>query len=90
MSTGMNIALNPSFYLHENRTDIAVNPTALTATSCSGAPERDNIGLTNIEQDCPKNWHVPMDDEELSQIRSLGEQHDMELNDTINLSTSTR
>ena len=67
-----------------------MNPTALTAASCSCAPERAHLCLTNIEQDCPKNWHVPMDEEELSQIRSLGEQHDMEWNDTVNLATSTR
>ena len=90
MSTGMNIAQNPSFYQQENRIDLTVNPTTLTAASCSCALERANLRLTNIEQDCPKNWHVPMDNNELSQIGSLGEQHDMELNDTINLSTSTR
>ncbi|RDY09417.1 hypothetical protein CR513_06208, partial [Mucuna pruriens] len=46
--------------------------------------------VDTIESSTPGGLHTAMDDEGMAEIRSLGEKHQMEWNDTMNLVTSAR
>ncbi|KAK9266047.1 hypothetical protein L1049_021452 [Liquidambar formosana] len=62
---------------------IAAEEVPLTAISPEGAPVAADSGVMT-----GGDFHPVMDDEEMAEIRSIGEQHEMEWNDTMNLVTS--
>eukprot|EP01018_Ginkgo_biloba_P000309 Gb_25950 [translate_table: standard] len=87
------VMATPLYQTQEN-SNVMVEPSCLPSTICTspsfGPIENTISNMPNTEQDCCiKSWHVAMDDDELAEIRSLGEQHEMEWSDTVNLATST-
>lgn len=70
------------------------HPPSSSSSSSSSSSPSPSLSCTEALSivDLPPNgaYHSAMDDEEMAKIRSIGEQHDMEWNDTLNLVTSAR
>ncbi|XP_077239952.1 hydroxyproline-rich glycoprotein family protein [Tasmannia lanceolata] len=71
--------INTDFY-HNN----SESPSIHSASSSSSP----TLSLTEIPSAANGALHQAMDDVEMAEIRSLGQQHEMEWNDTLNLVTS--
>ncbi|OMO86421.1 hypothetical protein COLO4_21169 [Corchorus olitorius] len=84
---------NPSIYSSSSPSSSS-SPTLSVVTEeiPSGAISHHEVGPTAVadltESDGGGGLHQAMDDEEMAEIRSLGEQHQMEWNDKMNLVTS--
>ncbi|GLJ38489.1 hypothetical protein SUGI_0784300 [Cryptomeria japonica] len=91
ISQGRNVG-----YVSESPTVLEQSFTAFddaTTAKFTMAPENPKSDIASVkpehESSMKSNWHVEMDEEELAEIRSLGEQHEMEWSDSVNLATST-
>lgn len=73
------------FMAESTRSSSSWQITTGSSNSCS-PPLQSIIDLSTDQE--YKSWHVAMDDEELAEIRSIGDQYEMEWNDTINLVNS--
>ncbi|GLJ10689.1 hypothetical protein SUGI_0133150 [Cryptomeria japonica] len=62
--------------------------TTVSSNYCSYPPIQSSMDF-NTDHEHMKTWHVAMDDEKMAQIRSIGDQYEMEWNDTINVVNST-
>ncbi|KAL8209402.1 hypothetical protein R6Q57_006134 [Mikania cordata] len=91
------LGLNLNFQSFSNLdTNIYQKPLSIDSPSSSSTPSSSSsqapitpsvpAGKTNSSGDL----HHAMDDEEMAEIRSLGEQHQIEWNDKLNLVTSAR
>ncbi|KAL5995748.1 hypothetical protein ACLOJK_025817 [Asimina triloba] len=74
----------PSIYasssLSSSSSSSATSPSP-TFTTCTDAPSISSLPSSGA-------FHPAMDNEEMAEIRSIGEQHEVEWNDTLNLVTS--
>ncbi|KAA8546202.1 hypothetical protein F0562_003059 [Nyssa sinensis] len=61
---------------------------ASTEDAPSDSQQVGTCGLADVADSGGLGLHPAMDDEEMAEIRSIGEQHEMEWNDTLNLVTS--
>ena len=61
-----------------------------SASSFSSTSSSATVSVATEEVVVANSLHHAMDDEEMEEIRSLGEQHQMEWNDTVNLVMSAR
>lgn len=89
-----NIDTNSFQYHHNNESSSNSTTSCLPSTSSStlSSPspytEVTTVVLPNSPSPPAGGMHHAMDDREMAEIRSIGEQHDMEWNDTVNLVTS--
>ncbi|KAJ9538424.1 hypothetical protein OSB04_031157 [Centaurea solstitialis] len=78
----------PSVY-HQNLNIKLPNQT-LASSSSSSSSSSATVSVATEEVAVANSLHHAMDDEEMEEIRSLGEQHQMEWNDSVNLVMSAR
>nr|GEU48608.1 hypothetical protein [Tanacetum cinerariifolium] len=81
------LGLNLNFQNFQNlETNLYHKPMSIySPSSSSSTPEMEKPVLSSSS-----GLHHAMDDEEMEEIRSLGEQHQIEWNDTVNLVSSAR
>lgn len=81
---------------HHHQSIYTSYPSSSSSSMSSSSTSSPSPSLSCTEAlsivDPPPNgsYHSTMDDEEMAKIRSIGDQHDMEWNDTLNLVTSAR
>lgn len=87
------LGLNLNFQSFSNLdTNIYQKPLSIDSPS-SSTPSSSSSHALSVPTGKPNSsgdLHHAMDDEEMEEIRSLGEQHQIEWNDTINIMTSAR
>lgn len=78
------------FQYNDNNPSIYPCYSSSPSCSLSPSPALSSTDATSSSVDLPPNdaFHSAMDEEEMAMIRSIGDQHDMEWNDTLNLVTS--
>ncbi|KAK1418337.1 hypothetical protein QVD17_27480 [Tagetes erecta] len=88
------LGLNLNFQSFSNLdTNIYQKPLSVDSPSSSSTPSSSSSPAIYVPAGKPNSsgdLHHAMDDEEMEEIRSLGKQHQIEWNDTINLVTSAR
>ncbi|CAL9110066.1 unnamed protein product [Musa acuminata var. zebrina] len=86
---------------HNHRNQQPIESSQASSSSCSYSPPSAMLGIelpavsNNSKQasqvrldPASMPLHLAMDDEEMAEIHSIGEQHDMEWNDKVNLATT--
>ncbi|WOL11571.1 hypothetical protein Cni_G20335 [Canna indica] len=74
----------------QNQTLVELPSPPASSSSCSNSSPKTISGIgVSAQHASPVPLHMAMDDEEMAEMQSIGEQHDMEWNDKMNLATST-